>query len=118
MDKFEKILRDKLQGHEMPYNPAAWAKMEAKLGAPAPNTGAGWKGYFIGGAAATIIGVGAFLLYKNTNPETPNAEKATIAANDKNSTGTVESNDAAKEITMGTAEEKAGEHGRDQPHRY
>lgn len=51
MDKFEKLIKDSVQGYEAPYNPDAWKSLNKKLG-PSKATISKW---IIGSAAAIAV---------------------------------------------------------------
>ena len=51
MDKFEKLIKDSVQGYEAPYNPDAWKSLNKKLG-PSKGTITKW---IVGSAAAIAL---------------------------------------------------------------
>lgn len=94
MDKFEKILRDKLQHHEANMPAGEWEKFSQRLDqvTPKPNP---WKSYLAGGLAAATIGVGAYFLMPSGNK--PAVQKHTAVEHNI----TVKESNKANQITGG-----------------
>jgi len=87
MDKFEKLIKDSVQGYEAPYNPDAWKFLNKKLG-PSKGTITKW---ILGSAAAiTIMAVSYNYLVTDTNP----INKSSILADDTNKQNNVVDNKA------------------------
>jgi gliding motility-associated-like protein len=91
-DKIEKIFKEALEGHEMPYNPEAWSAVSRAL----PKSQAPLSSWFF--AAASLAGVGLFAYFMWFNvestrdtiteqtPETNQSIAALISENSNNET--------------------------------
>lgn len=106
----DKHLRDKLQGLQMPYDPAAWEQMEAMLDKKKKRRGFFW--WWTGGIAAAVLLTGGTYLFmqqaKQDNPTTTQqtALNNTVASNNKAGTGvtgTGQSNSHAQNTTTETS---------------
>lgn len=56
MDKFEKLIKEAVEGYEAPFNPQVWDNVSKNLNKPS----SAWK-WMVGGAAATIAVVGTLV---------------------------------------------------------
>lgn len=85
MDKFEKILREKLQHHEANMPAGEWEKFSKRFEGigPRPNP---WKTYLAGGMAAATIGVGAYYLMPSTQEH---KQQPAVVENTNNGTSTI-----------------------------
>lgn len=101
MDKFEKILRDKFQGHEANMPAGEWEKFSQRLEGLTPKPSP-WKSYLAGGLAAATIGVSAFFLIPSGEKE--NTQKQ-IAV--ENTVGTTQS--PVKTNSIASNHENAGQ---------
>src|SRR4051812_7675083 len=75
----DKRMRDKLQGLQVPYDPQAWAAMEAMLDNKKKRRGIFWW-WFGGVAASLLLGFG---LYQTANLKIGKVGKLKIAKNSK-----------------------------------
>lgn len=68
LDSFESFVNNSLSGEEVAYNPSDWNDLSSRLNniAPKPFYKKGW---FLGGAAAIVIGASSFAYYNSTNVE-------------------------------------------------
>ncbi|MCH2236083.1 MAG: gliding motility-associated C-terminal domain-containing protein [Crocinitomicaceae bacterium] len=74
MDKFEKIIKDAVEGFEAPYNPQAWENVSQGLGQAAKP----WK-WIAGGAAAAVIATATFLAVNYNSTEISNEIQNDVA---------------------------------------
>lgn len=76
----DKHLRDKLQGLQMPYDPAAWEQMEAMLDKKKKRRGFFW--WWTGGiAAALLLTGGTYLLVQQAKQDSPTTTSQTALNN-------------------------------------
>ena len=88
MDKFEKLIKDSVQGYEAPYNPDAWKSLNKKLG---PSKG-GIAKWIIGSAA--VIGLIAVAYnFTKTDVTIENKQQNNIIAKDNSTTTTTQTTD-------------------------
>jgi len=85
MDKFEKLIKDSVQGYEAPYNPDAWKSLNKKLG-PSKGTITKW----ILGSAAVITILAVSYNYLSTGENS--IQKSSILADDTNKQNNVVDN--------------------------
>ncbi|MES2799175.1 MAG: PKD domain-containing protein [Bacteroidota bacterium] len=64
-NKFDKLFKDSLSNHEMPYDAAAWSALDKKI--TAKGKGGNWK-WFASGAAIVVVAVSA-VYFSNTEIE-------------------------------------------------
>ena len=71
LDNFESFVNDTLSGEEVAYNPSDWNDLSSRLNniAPKPFYKKSW---FLGGAAAIVLGVSSFAYYNNNDIEVEN----------------------------------------------
>ncbi len=67
LDNFESFINDKISGDQVAYNPQDWNDLSARLDAASP-TPFYKKGWFLGGAAAIVVGASSLLI----NPKEEN----------------------------------------------
>lgn len=66
MDKFDKIIKESVEGYEAPYNAQAWANVSGQLG----NKGGGAMKWIVGSAAVAVLLTGTVYLM-NTEENLP-----------------------------------------------
>lgn len=65
LDKFEELIKNSLEGYEMPYDASQWARLEQKLGGGTAPKGS--KGiWYIAAGAAAITAISATIFFTNT----------------------------------------------------
>lgn len=90
-ENIDKVFKQSLEGHEMPYDPKAWSAMSKKLDEKMPTGGnSNWK-WYLGGAAVIGIAVSAALMMNDSEAkDVVNNDKTTteISNTENNSTAT------------------------------
>lgn len=112
----DKAMRDKLQGVEVPFDPAAWEQMEAMLDKKEKKRGFFWLWFSAGMAALLLLtGAGAYLsMYGESDKQLALAKEQTSVGNEQevgsrqNAIGNQEGNEVGgKQLnTVGNKEEK------------
>ena len=67
MDKFDKLIKDAVEGYEAPYNPQAWANVSGQLGSKG-----GPMKWIIGTAAVATVVVGTVYFMQEEEPQPQN----------------------------------------------
>lgn len=122
MDKFEKILREKLQHHEAGMPAGEWEKFSQRLDGLTPKPSP-WKAYLVGGIAAAAIGLGAYYMVPSSEKEKqqPTVENTNTAQNGNHNnrvvasgkaqgnTHTANNNEAGPDAAIGYTEPNVNE---------
>lgn len=103
MDKFEKIIKESVEGFEAPYDAQAWANVSAQLG----KKGGGMK-WIIGSAAAVVLITGTIYMMQDdtVNPVDKTLTENTVQTSEEVNTNPVVSNpvDINEGATEGVSE--------------
>lgn len=106
MNPFDEKIRQSLEGHEMPYDPAAWTALQSQLPSTpvGGSTGFGWKGIAAVAVVTTAV-VSSLLLMNNDKDVVDNqVVEAEVAAPEQASSSVILS-DEGKEQELTVQEE-------------
>ncbi len=94
MDKFEKILSEKIQNFEVPVTDADWVKFQQNFNKVTVKPGGSWKNYFVGGVAAVTVGFGIWYFTGSDNALSVKPKEKEVAkiVNGNSSTVVVKNN--------------------------
>lgn len=100
MDNFDKLIRQKLEQFEAPYNDAHWEEMEAKLNASKSITKNLTRNLLIGAASILTISIASFLYLKNTTENTTENITLTKEFTKDNSSLVIENNSENEDVAI------------------
>lgn len=101
MDKFDKIIREKVEQFEVPYNDAHWAEMEEKLNAIRSTKIR--NNIITAVGIIAVLGISSYLIITNTNKGVKTTNN-TVVTNNLNTTNTSETNNNSSTNTNNITE--------------
>lgn len=103
MKDLEKLFKESLQNHEVPYDASAWTSLSQKM--TAPKKPFYKKGWFYGAVAAVAVGTVGGIVITNNAELSPKEEISVVETNDNNFTTQEFKNDNKEETVIVNSKE-------------